>query len=118
MEYIPTFESYSGPMIASVMTNAGEYIVTGLGGRQITRRSIPYGEILVGFSTDLIVTKRNSELITFTPDFNRINSMTLASGDEVRGIVGPNILVYRKGDNTLITYDKNFRRITSYSVIQ
>ena len=117
MEYIPTFESYSGPMIASVMTSGSEYIVTGLGGRQITRRSIPYGEILVGFSTDLIVTKRQTEIISFTPDFNRINSMTLASSDEIRGIVGPNILVYRKSDNTLITYDKNFRRITSYTVI-
>jgi len=117
MEYIPTFENYSGAMIASVTTRSGEYIVTGLGGRSITRRSIPYGEILVGFSTDIIVTKRGNELITFTPEFNRINAMTLGSSDEVRGVIGPNILVYRKTDNSLITFDRNFRRITSYTVI-
>lgn len=117
MEYLPTFENYSGPMIASVEMRSGEYIVTGIGGRMITRKSALSGEILVGFSTDIIVTKRGNELITFTPELNRINAMTLGSTDEVRGVIGPNILIYRKVDNTLITFDRNFRRITSYSVV-
>ncbi len=115
MEFLPTFENYSGPMIATVETRSGEFIVTGLSGRSIIRRSIAYGEILVGFSTDLIVTKRGNEIFTFTPEFRQISRFTLGSTDEVRGVIGPNILIFRKTDNSLITFDRNFKRLASYS---
>ena len=117
MEYLPTFENYSNAIIATVMTNGNDFIVTGLGGKQISRRSISYGEILLGFSTDVIVTKRGDQIFSFTPEFNRISAMTLSSGTEFRGVIGPNILVFNKSANMLITYDVNFRRLASHSVI-
>ena len=111
MKHVQTFEGYGASMIANVQMRSGQYIVMGLTGGEITRRSTVSGEMLVGFSTDMIVTQRNNELITFSPTFNQIARHTLAQGDTVRAIVGPNILIYRSSGNFLITYDRNFREL-------
>lgn len=116
MKHLHTFESYSGSLIASVEVRSGDYVITGLNNRLIMRRPIASGETLVGFSSDIVVTRRGNDLITFTPELNRISAMTLGINDVARGVIGPNILVYKDSIKSLVTYDKNFRTISSYGV--
>jgi hypothetical protein len=111
MKHVQTFEGYGTAAIANVQMRGGQYIVMGITGGEITRRSAVGGEMLVGFSTDMIVIQRGPDLFTYTPNFNQISRRTLAAGDAVRAVVGPNILIYRPSGNYLITYDRNFREL-------
>lgn len=100
--------------ITSVEERNGTYIVRGING-EITRRSFAPGDILIGFSNNIIVVQRNTTLSTFTPNFNQIATHTLADQDVVRAVVGDNILVYRPSGNFLTTYDSNFREIEKHT---
>lgn len=111
MKHIQTFENYGNSAISNIQVNSGQYIVTFISGG-ISRKSVASGEMLIGFSTDMIVLQRGNEIITFSPDFNQIARLTLGKGDAVRGVIGPNILFYKESVNNLITYDKNFRELS------
>lgn len=109
-------ENSNNAMIAVVNQRGNDYVVTGLTNQTLSRRSFYNGSHLVGFSCDLIVIKDNNEVTSYDPMFNKINTLYLGASDEVRGVVGPNILVYRKSENMLITYDRNFRKVSSFVV--
>jgi hypothetical protein len=115
MKHVHTFEGYGTAAIANVQTRGGQYIVMGITGGEITRRSAVGGEMLVGFSTDMIVIQRGLDIFTYTPTFNQIARRTLAQGDAVRAVVGPNILIYRASGNFIVTYDRNFRELQKYT---
>ena len=100
--------------ITSVEERSGTYIVRGIHG-EITRRSAVRGDVLIGFSNNIIVVQRNQDLFTFTANFNQIARHSLAKEDVVRAVVGDNILVYRPIGNFLTTYDSNFREIEKHT---
>ena len=111
MKHIQTFEGFGTSVIANVQTRSGSYIVMGISGGEITRKSVMGGEMLVGFSTDMIVIQRGMMIYSYSPEFRQIGVHTLTSGDAVRAVVGPNIIIYRPIGNYVITYDKNFREL-------
>jgi hypothetical protein len=111
MKHIQTFEGFAPAAIANVQMRGGSYIVFGITGGEITRKSAAGGEMLVGFSADMIVIQRGMNLYTYSPEFRQIDSHTLAAGDAVRAVVGPNMIIYRPSGNFVITYDKNFREL-------
>ena len=107
-----TFESYSVPLIANIETRGGQLIVMSLDNREIMRKTLLGGETLMGFSSDVIVIARQGYISSYTAEFKMIATMNIYDGDYMRGVIGPNILVYRSRGNYLATYDKNFREIT------
>ena len=117
MELQPTFEAYntSSAMIAAVSQRNGEFVVTSLSNTTLGRRYLS-GATLVGFSADLVVITLGKELITFTPQLSQIGRLYLTPNDIVRGVVGPNILIYRNTDKRLTTYDAKFNVINRFVV--
>ncbi len=115
MELQPTFEAYntSSAIIAMVSQRGGEFVVTSLANTVITRRYLS-GAMLAGFSTDLIVMIQGKEAVTYTPELNFISRLYLAPNDAVRGVVGPNVLVYRAADKRLTVYDKKFNIVSRF----
>jgi len=99
-------------MIANIEMNNGQLVIMDLSNHIITRKTLISGETLVGFSTDLIVTLKQSQVISYTSECREISRMNVFPGDAVRGVIGPNILIYRVKGNYLGTYNRNFNEIT------
>ena len=102
----------TSPLIAHIVPRGSQLYVYDISNHVIMQKNLSSGEILAGFSTDLLVTVSKTMVTSFTPECKIINTTYLNPGDIVRGVIGPNILIYRKSGNYLSVCNKNFREIT------
>lgn len=102
----------TSPLIANIIPRGSQLYVYDISNRVITQKNLASGEILAGFSTDLLVTANKTSVTSYTPECREISRSNLYPGDIVRGVIGPNILIYRKSSNYLSICNRNFREIT------
>ena len=79
-------------------------------GHEISNFILGSGEFC-GFSSTIIVLKYGNSVTVYDQKFRKISDTYIASGATVKNVVGNNIII--KNGKMIITYDKNWKEITS-----